>query len=78
MHERLGAGMAPAIVQRMAPEGIETIVGITQDPSFGPLVMFGLGGIFVEAMRDVVFRIAPLDDATADRMRERLERIVHH
>jgi acetyltransferase len=48
------------LVQRMVQGGRETITGITRDPSFGPLVMFGLGGVFVEAIRDVVFRIAPI------------------
>jgi acetyltransferase len=48
------------LVQRMIDGGRETIAGITRDPSFGPLVMFGLGGVFVEAIRDVVFRIAPI------------------
>jgi acetyl coenzyme A synthetase (ADP forming)-like protein len=56
------------LVQRMAPHGIELIAGITRDPLFGPLVMFGLGGIFVEAIGDVVFRLAPLDDAEAAAM----------
>jgi acyl-CoA synthetase (NDP forming) len=48
------------LLQRMIAGGVETIVGLARDPSFGPLVMFGLGGVFVEALRDVVFRIAPL------------------
>ena len=48
------------LVQRMVQGGRETIIGITRDHAFGPLVMFGLGGVFVEAIRDVVFRIAPL------------------
>jgi acetyltransferase len=48
------------LVQRMIDGGRETIVGVTRDPSFGPLVMFGLGGVLVEAIRDVVFRIAPI------------------
>jgi acetyltransferase len=48
------------LVQRMIQGGRETITGITRDPAFGPLVMFGLGGVFVEAIRDVVFRIAPI------------------
>jgi acetyltransferase len=48
------------LVQRMAKRGTETIVGLSREPLFGPLVMFGLGGIFVEALRDIVFRVAPL------------------
>ncbi len=56
------------LVQATVTGGCEVIAGMTRDPSFGPLVMFGLGGIFVEAMGDVVFRIAPLDDATAHGM----------
>jgi acyl-CoA synthetase (NDP forming) len=56
------------MVQRMMRGACETIVGVTRDASFGPLVMFGLGGIFVEALRDVIFRIAPVDDGEAMRM----------
>ena len=48
------------LIQRMISGGRETIAGVTRDAAFGPLVMFGLGGIYVEALRDVVFRIAPL------------------
>jgi acetyl coenzyme A synthetase (ADP forming)-like protein len=48
------------LVQRMVKGGRETIVGVTRDAAFGPMVMFGLGGVLVEAVRDVVFRIAPL------------------
>ena len=61
------ARLLGVLVQATVMGGCEVIAGMTRDPSFGPLVMFGLGGIFVEAMHDVVFRIAPLDDATAAR-----------
>jgi acyl-CoA synthetase (NDP forming) len=44
----------------MVRGGVETIAGVTRDRVFGPMVMFGLGGVFVEALRDVSFRLAPL------------------
>ncbi|MGE0442223.1 MAG: acetate--CoA ligase family protein [Gemmatimonadales bacterium] len=56
------------LVQAMVPPGRETIVGGTRDPSFGPMLMFGLGGIFVEVMRDVVFRMAPIARSQASEM----------
>lgn len=55
-------------LQRMIAGGIETVMGMTVDPSFGPLIMFGLGGIYVEVMKDVAFRIAPLTDQNAREM----------
>jgi hypothetical protein len=53
------------LVEEMAPQGLEVIVGGTIDPQFGPVAMFGLGGVFVEMYRDVAFALAPLtmDDA---------------
>ena len=56
------------LVTPMAPKGIETIIGVTRDPVFGPVVMFGLGGIFTELFRDVTFRVAPFDVAEAHQM----------
>jgi acetyl coenzyme A synthetase (ADP forming)-like protein len=53
------------LVQRMMTRGIEMIAGVSREPLFGPLVMFGLGGIFVEALRDIVFRVAPLSQLDA-------------
>lgn len=52
-----------AYVEQMAAKGREIIIGMTRDPQFGPMLMFGLGGIFVEVMKDVTFHLAPI---TAD------------
>ncbi len=56
------------LVQRMAPRGREVIVGARRDPQFGPLLMFGLGGTYVEVLRDVAFRLAPLSTEEAREM----------
>ena len=56
---------SPAVVQAMADAGPEVIVGVVQDPSFGPLVMFGSGGTAVELLGDRVFRVLPLTDIDA-------------
>jgi acyl-CoA synthetase (NDP forming) len=55
-------------VQKMARPGIEVIVGMSKDPQFGPVLMFGLGGVLVEVLRDVSFRIVPLEPRDARQM----------
>jgi acyl-CoA synthetase (NDP forming) len=55
-------------VQKMAPPGTEVIVGTSKDPQFGPVIMFGLGGIFVEVLRDVSFRVIPVNRKDAQEM----------
>jgi 4-hydroxybutyryl-CoA synthetase (ADP-forming) len=62
------ANIKGVLVQEMVRSGKETILGAKQDPIFGPLVMFGLGGIYVEVLRDVVFRLAPIDEDEASGM----------
>jgi 4-hydroxybutyrate---CoA ligase (ADP-forming) len=62
------ANIKGVLVQEMVRSGKEIILGAKQDPIFGPLVMFGLGGIYVEVLRDVVFRLAPIDESEASRM----------
>jgi len=61
------------LVQEMVGGGIEVIVGITNDALFGPAVMFGLGGIFAEVLKDVSFRLAPITPAMAREMVEEIK-----
>jgi acetyl coenzyme A synthetase (ADP forming)-like protein len=60
--------MQGVVVQKMLSGGIEIIIGVTQDPSFGPLIMFGMGGVYTELFKDVTFRIHPLTDVDAHEM----------
>jgi len=69
MRHAFGDDMTGALLQPMAPEGgVETLVGALQDPVFGPLVVFGLGGVTVEVLGDHTSRLAPLTDADAAEM----------
>ena len=56
------------IACKMIPQSTEIIIGMMKDPSFGPVIMFGLGGIFVEVLKDVSFRIIPLEERDAQEM----------
>lgn len=62
------ANIEGVAVQAMARTGTEVIIGMTKDSSFGPVLMFGLGGIFVEVLKDVAFRIVPLEENDAAEM----------
>jgi acetyltransferase len=62
------AAIQGVLVQEMLTDGVEVIIGTTRDPVFGQVIMFGLGGIFVEALRDVSFRIAPVTRRDAEEM----------
>ena len=62
------ARLEGVLVAPMVTGGVETILGVQRDPVFGPVIMFGLGGIFVEQFKDVTFRLAPIDEREAKRM----------
>jgi acyl-CoA synthetase (NDP forming) len=60
-------------VQRMEKQGTEVIVGVTKDPQFGPVMMFGLGGVLVEVLKDVAFRVIPIEQRDAKQMIEEIK-----
>lgn len=68
MVERFGDACEGIVVQAMADPGTEVIVGVVNDPAFGPLVMFGMGGTATELFEDVDYRIVPLTDVDAEEM----------
>ena len=68
MQSRLGAQMGGAVIQPMAPWGVEAIVGLASDPDFGPVVMVGLGGVLTDLLRDRAFAVPPLEPGAADAM----------
>ncbi len=56
------------LIEEMLPKGIEVAIGGIRDLEFGPAIMFGLGGVFIEVIRDVTFRVAPISEADAEEM----------
>src|SRR4030095_15945195 len=68
LKDRLGAGVTHFLLQPMVPGGVEVIAGVTHDPTFGPLVLYGSGGTLVELLADVAFKLQPLTDVAADAM----------
>lgn len=68
MHGAFGESLRGFVVQPMAPSGVETLVGVASDPTFGPLVVFGLGGIAADVLADRVSRLVPLTDVDAAEM----------
>lgn len=68
-----GARIEGWLIEEMAPAGQEIVIGGLRDPQFGPLVMVGLGGIFVEVLADVAFRICPISRIDADEMLDELK-----
>ncbi|MCF8124888.1 MAG: acetate--CoA ligase family protein [Desulfotignum sp.] len=68
MAARAGSDLEGFLVQPMVRGRRELVAGMFRDPQFGPVIMFGLGGIFTEALADIVFKIAPLDEADMDDM----------
>jgi len=59
------ARLQGVLIQEMIQEGLEIIIGMTRDPQFGPMLMFGFGGIYVEVLKDVSFQLAPISDEEA-------------
>lgn len=69
---RAGSRLDGVLLQREVAGGLEALVGVTTDPTFGPLVGCGFGGVFVELVRDVSFRLPPVSDLDAEEMLDRL------
>jgi acetyl coenzyme A synthetase (ADP forming)-like protein len=67
------ANLRGVLVQEFIEDKKETIIGMSEDPQFGPIIMFGLGGIYVEALKDVSFRIAPVSSKAASQMVEEIK-----
>jgi acetate---CoA ligase (ADP-forming) len=70
LRQTLGRAMTGALVQEMVSGGVEAMIGVTEQPTFGHVLVYGAGGTMVELLSDVAFRIHPITDATADAMIE--------
>lgn len=70
--QAVGAKLEGVLLQRQIAGGIEALVGVTTDPTFGPLLVFGLGGVLVELLHDVTFRLPPVTDVDAGEMIDKL------
>jgi len=70
---KVDARIAGVLVQAMAKGDVELVIGLKRDPTFGPVVMVGLGGVLIEVFKDVVFRAAPVTEAEALRMLDELK-----
>ena len=75
MYERLSKeyDVKGILLEKMVPKGVEMIVGLQNDPQFGPVIMVGLGGIFTELFKDVSFRVLPITENDALEMIEELQ-----
>jgi len=69
------ANIRGILIQEMIKSNKETIIGMSRDPQFGPMLMFGLGGIYVEVLKDVSFRIAPVSEGSARKMIQEIKAI---
>jgi acetyl coenzyme A synthetase (ADP forming)-like protein len=75
LRARVGTAMTGAVVQQMVPGGVELLVGTVTDPVFGPLIACGSGGVLVDLMQDIAFRLHPLTDLDAREMVDSLESV---
>jgi len=71
--QRPGARLEGVLVAPMVRDGVEAVIGVHEDPTFGPIVMVGLGGVLVEILKDVAFRKAPFGSAEARQMIDELK-----